>query len=82
MAQEYWIKVTTAKPSYTYYFGSFLTRKEAKLAQSGFLEDLETENAKGIKAKIGRYQPQELTVGDELNDNSDFALVQQQINMA
>ena len=55
MAQEYWIIITTAKPTYTYYFGSFLTRKEAMLAQSGFIEDLESENAKGIKAKIERY---------------------------
>ncbi|MGB5637291.1 MAG: DUF1816 domain-containing protein [Waterburya sp.] len=51
IAPEYWIKVTTAKPSCTYYFGPFLTRKEAQLAQPGFLEDLETENAEGIKER-------------------------------
>lgn len=68
IASEYWIKVTTAKPSCTYYFGPFLTRKEAKLAQPGFLEDLETENAEGIKAEIRSSHPKELTVFDELND--------------
>ena len=58
MTQEFWIKVTTAKPHYTYYFGSFLTRQEAQLAQPGFIEDLEAENAEGIKAEIGRFKPQ------------------------
>lgn len=70
--QAYWIKVTTAKPSCTYYFGPFLTEKEANLAQPGFIEDLEAENAESITAEIKRCQPQELTVFDELNDNSNF----------
>ena len=32
MAQKYWIQVTTEKPRCIYYFGSFLTKKRAKLA--------------------------------------------------
>jgi len=64
MSQKYWIKVTTQKPSCTYYFGSFLTRQTAKLAQPGFIEDLETENAEGIKAEIRYCQPQQLTFCD------------------
>jgi len=69
--QQYWIEVKTAKPLCTYYFGPFLTRKGANLAQSGFLEDLETEKAENIQAEIKRCQPQELTIFDQLNDNSD-----------
>ena len=75
MAQKYWIKVTTVKPSCTYYFGSFLTKKRAKLAKPGFIEDLESENAKGIKAEIKRCQPQELTFCDESIDSCDLAYV-------
>lgn len=75
IVQRHWIKVTTAEPKCTYYFGPFLTRKEAKLAQPGFIEDLEAENAEGIKAEIKRCQPQELTIFDQSNDNFDVAFV-------
>lgn len=73
IAQQYWIEITTAKPSCVYYFGPFLTYKGAKLAQPGFIEDLETEHAQDIKAEIKRCQPQELTIFEQLNDNSDVA---------
>lgn len=59
---QYWIEVITAKPICTYYFGPFLTRKGANLAQSGFIEDLETENAEVTKVETKRCQPQELTI--------------------
>lgn len=62
IVQKYWIEVTTAKPSCTYYFGPFLTHKRAKLAQMGFIEDLKTENAEIIKVEIKRCQPLELTI--------------------
>ncbi|GAB4544470.1 MAG: hypothetical protein Tsb0014_38480 [Pleurocapsa sp.] len=71
IGQAYWIKVTTTNPSCTYYFGPFLTFKEAQSTQPGFVEDLESENAQEIKAEIKRCQPQELTIFDELNDNSN-----------
>lgn len=73
IVQQYWIEVTTAKPNCVYYFGPFSTYKEAKLAEPGFIEDLESENAQGIKAEVKRCQPQELTISDQLNDNSDVA---------
>jgi hypothetical protein len=72
IGQAYWIKVTTINPSCTYYFGPFSTVKEAQLAQPGFIEDLENENAKDIKAEIKCCQPQELTIFDELNDNPNY----------
>lgn len=75
ITQKHWIKVTTTKPNCTYYFGPFLTQKRAKLAQPGFIEDLESENAQGIKAEIKRCQPQELTFCDELVENCDLAFV-------
>lgn len=75
IVQQYWIEVTTAKPSCIYYFGPFLTYQGAKLSQTGFIEDLENENAEDIKAEIKRCQPQELTIFDQLNDNSDVAFI-------
>ena len=68
IAQQYWIEITTAKPSCVYYFGPFWTYKGAKLAQPGFIEDLETEHAQDIKAEIKRCQPQELTIFEQLNE--------------
>ena len=75
ITQKHWIRVTTAKPLCTYYFGPFLTNKGAKFAQSGFIEDLESENAEGIKAEIKCCQPQELTFCDESVDSCDLAFV-------
>ena len=75
IVQQYWIEVITDKPICTYYFGPFFTRKGANLAQSGFIEDLETENAEITKVEVKRCQPQELTIFSSLNDNSDFAFV-------
>ena len=74
IVQQYWIEVTTAQPICTYYFGPFLTRQGAHFAQAGFIEDLETENAKVLKVEIKRCKPQELTIVYPLHDDSDFAL--------
>jgi hypothetical protein len=75
IVQGYWIEVTTAKPSCIYYFGPFLTYQGAKLAQSGFIEDLESESAEDIKAEIKRCKPKELTIFDQSNENSESLFV-------
>lgn len=67
-----WIQITTEQPRCTYYFGPFLTVQEAKLAQPGFIEDLQGEDAKSIKVGIQRCQPKELTIFDESLDRLDF----------
>ena len=69
IVQQYWIEVTTAQPICTYYFDPFFTCKEANFAQSGFIEDLETENAEIIKVEIQRCKPNKLTIIEQLNDN-------------
>jgi hypothetical protein len=68
----YWIEIKTDKPSCTYYFGPFLNSQEAKAELVGYLEDLESEGAKGIYTKIKRCKPNELTVFDEFSDRLDF----------
>lgn len=63
-----WVEVTTKQPECIYYFGPFLTRKEAERAQSGYLEDLENEGAQGISAVVKRCKPEKLTIFEEVEE--------------
>lgn len=67
-----WVKITTEQPYCIYYFGPFLNIQEAESAQSGFIEDLQSEDAHNIHVHIQRCQPEKLTIFDESSDNSDF----------
>ena len=67
-----WVKIETKQPSCTYYFGPFLSVKEAKSAQVGYLEDLAQEGAVGIAVEIKRCKPTELTVIKEKEELLDF----------
>lgn len=58
----WWVEIVTLDPECTYYFGPFMSAKEAELARNGYIEDLESEGAKGISVAIKRCQPQELTI--------------------
>lgn len=58
----WWIHIVTAKPDCTYYFGPFMSAKEAEMARSGYVEDLEAEAAEGIAVHISQCQPKELTI--------------------
>jgi Domain of unknown function (DUF1816) len=61
--QAWWIEIFTAQPKCTYYFGPFAGAWEAEVASKGFVEDLESEFAQGIKIKIDRHsQPDLLTI--------------------
>lgn len=66
-----WIKITTENPRCTYYFGPFLTEKEARENQQGYIDDLLEEGAKDIKTLIRRFKPTDLTIFDELGEFSD-----------
>ena len=68
----YWVKIETKKPSCTYYFGPFISFKEAELAKLGYVEDLNQEGAADITTKISRCKPTELTVIRDREDNLDF----------
>ena len=65
---SFWIEITTDKPTCTYYFGPFLTKKEAQATQSGYIEDLKNEGAQDINANIKRCKPQNLTIFNELDE--------------
>lgn len=71
----YWVEIETTKPSCTYYFGPFLNLNEAKNAQKGYVEDLNQEQAVGIKVEIKRCKPTELTIVKEKEAPTDFKQV-------
>ena len=47
MGLAWWLEVVTEQPKCTYYFGPFVSAKEAELAQPGYIEDLHHEEALG-----------------------------------
>ena len=61
----WWVEIVTSEPKCIYYFGPFVTKQEAELSQSGYIEDLEAEGAQDIRVQVQRYHPVELTIFDE-----------------
>lgn len=61
----FWVEITTKTPQCTYYFGPFLSKKDAEAAQGGYVEDLESEGAQGIAVTVKRCKPTNLTIFDE-----------------
>jgi len=41
--KAWWVKIMTKNPDYLYYFGLFVSHREAQLSQLGYIEDLERE---------------------------------------
>lgn len=63
-----WVEVTTEIPRCIYYFGPFYTSSKAQSLCPGYVQDLESEGAIGIKFRIKRCNPDVLTICDELAD--------------
>jgi hypothetical protein len=61
----WWVEIITAEPACTYYFGPFISAKEALLSKDDYIEDLEQEEAKGITVQIKQCHPQELTIFED-----------------
>lgn len=64
----WWVETVTEQPKCTYYFGPFLTAKEAYDATNGYIEDLQSESAQGIKMVVKRCKPTQLTSSDDLGE--------------
>lgn len=71
----YWIEIKTNNPLCTYYFGPFISRKEANSSKAGYIEDLNEEGATEIKVAIQRCKPKELTIFNELSEPQDYKQV-------
>ena len=69
----FWVEIVTDNPRCTYYFGPFLSEKEASDAKSGYVEDLESEGAQGIVVKIKRCKPSNLTIFDEQGEGIEYS---------
>ncbi|MBW4663332.1 MAG: DUF1816 domain-containing protein [Chroococcus sp. CMT-3BRIN-NPC107] len=67
----WWVEVVTQSPGCTYYFGPFLSVKEANNALTGYVEDLEQEGATGIKVQVKRCKPQSLTIAEDLSEKRE-----------
>jgi Domain of unknown function (DUF1816) len=63
--KAWWIEISTSQPSCLYYFGPFANSQEAERLMAGYVEDLESESAQGIKTKIIRCKPDKLTIGSD-----------------
>lgn len=64
-SHAWWVEVKTAQPRCTYYFGPFQRSMEARVAHTGYVEDLKGEGAQGIAVNIKRCQPATLTICEE-----------------
>ena len=64
----WWVQIVTQTPRCTYYFGPFLSVKEAKAATLGYIEDLEQEGSQGIAVDVKRCKPDALTICDDLGE--------------
>ena len=64
----WWVEIVTQNPRCTYYFGPFLSAKEANMAKPGYLEDLEQEGATGIIVIVKRCKPSRLTIAEDLEE--------------
>lgn len=67
----WWVEIVTDNPRCTYYFGPFLLAQEADRTKAGYIEDLEEEGAKSIKATVKRCKPEKLTIYDESGERFD-----------
>lgn len=67
----WWVEIVTQNPRCTYYFGPFLSSKEAHAGKAGYIEDLEQEGAQGITVTIKRCKPVNLTISDEMGERFD-----------
>ena len=64
----WWVEIVTQNPRCIYYFGPFLSSKEADAAKAGYVEDLELEGAQGIVVKIKRCKPENLTIAEDISE--------------
>lgn len=71
----WWVEIVTQNPRCTYYFGPFLSVKEANATKAGYIEDLEHEGAQGIAVAVKRCKPANLTISDDGSERIDLMTV-------
>ena len=62
----WWIEVVTQNPACRYYFGPFLTARDAEDEKLGYLEDLEAEGSQVSAVFTKRCKPSKITIETQL----------------
>lgn len=70
----WWVEIVTRNPRCTYYFGPFISSKEADVASGGYVEDLEQEGAQNIVVNIKRCKPDNLTIAEDTSDQIEHQI--------
>jgi hypothetical protein len=63
---NWWIKIITKNPTYTYFFGPFESSTEAADHQMGYIQDLQKEGAEEVQVALTKDHPSELTIPGEV----------------
>jgi Domain of unknown function (DUF1816) len=71
VGQAWWVEISTDEPKCIYYFGPFANAQVAGLAQTGYVEDLESEHAKVTRLQVKRCKPNRLTIDADMGERHD-----------
>lgn len=63
---NWWVKIITRNPTYTYFFGPFGSSTEAASHQTGYIQDLRAEGAKEVQVSLTKHHPSQLTIPGEV----------------
>lgn len=58
----WWVEITTVNPRNSYYFGPFISAKEAGIAQPGYIEAIEHQGEQIQGVRIQQYKPTLLSI--------------------
>ena len=61
----WWLEIKTVIPPCIYYFGPFFSKKEARISQYDYIENLLQKNAHGITVEVKQLQPKELMIYED-----------------
>jgi hypothetical protein len=63
---NWWVKIITRNPTYTYFFGPFESSTEAASHQMGYIQDLREEGAQEVQVALTKNHPSQLTIPGEI----------------
>lgn len=60
--KAWWVEITTTNPAINYYFGPFISAKEAGIAQPSYMEAIEHKGEQIQGVRIQQYKPTFLSI--------------------
>lgn len=67
----WWVEIATRNPNCTYYFGPFLSYREAQATEGGYVEDLEQEGSQIISVQSKRCKPSKITLLEDTGEGQE-----------